>query len=87
LVDKCSVKSRAVRSGILTIRPDVKLVGDPWHPKHDAGAVVLEERRRRFVLRLPGLKLCSVMRKGNGTAVAGKENGFEVLPGEYVLSW
>ncbi len=41
----------------LRLRPDARVVGDPWHPSPDRSAVVLEEPSRPFRLKIPGLEL------------------------------
>jgi hypothetical protein len=77
----------AARMAQLTVHPDAKPVGDPWHPRHDRSAVVLEQNRHRFALRLPGIAIGGVVRKDDGASVPVVKNAFDVVPGEYVLFW
>ncbi len=75
----------SAHKGTLTINPDADIVGDPWHPRADKSAVVLKSRAHPFRLSVADIKLASV--QCGGKPVAVKENGFDALPGEYLLEW
>ncbi len=75
----------------LTINPDARVVGDPWHPRRGKKAVVLSDEPHEFTLAIPGITLRSVAahkkRDGQITDVEVKGNTFEVTPGVYGLEW
>jgi len=81
----------AGRAAMLTVEPDAVVVGDPWHPKHDASAVVLKNETHPFRLRLPGVDVSFAARTEDGsgamTELPVRQNTFDVSCGKYYIMW